>query len=291
MLPTSGEIWLHQIIAEFGNKPDANGITWLDQYYGVDAGVPTSGAIELSQFYGKANVKHITFSASTTTLSHFNMSQWVAQRLPNAQDARRVVLTIPSNYRFLSSNATYYGLYFHGECAGRELTVINYAQILGAGGHGGGGGNRGNGLPGQAGGNALYINPNHGCSKLVFNNQGIIYAGGGGAGGGAAGGHRNNKSRIIWYNGGNGGIGQGHSSSASPGSNSQHRSYAGHGGHGGAYGNNGANGGNGQVRENGPTLNYYGGAGGIAGIAINGYHHRVSWIGALGGNNIKGRII
>lgn len=50
MLPSSGQLSFSQVIAEF-NNPAARS---MNQYYGVAPGVPTSGQLSLSHFYGKA---------------------------------------------------------------------------------------------------------------------------------------------------------------------------------------------------------------------------------------------
>ena len=49
-LPASGQISLQQIATEFG-KPLSSGLT---TFYGITAGIPGSGAISFSNFYGKS---------------------------------------------------------------------------------------------------------------------------------------------------------------------------------------------------------------------------------------------
>ena len=48
-LPASGPISVNQVAVEFG-KPN-----YMSAFYGVTGGIPTSGPIALSQFYGKSN--------------------------------------------------------------------------------------------------------------------------------------------------------------------------------------------------------------------------------------------
>lgn len=56
-LPESGQLSLADIAAEFGgDAPHA-----LSEYYGVSNGIPESGLISLSDFYGAANVPNINF--------------------------------------------------------------------------------------------------------------------------------------------------------------------------------------------------------------------------------------
>ena len=49
--PSSGNISLDMVAKEFGGEPPHS----LNEYYGVTPGVPTSGKISLSDFYGKAS--------------------------------------------------------------------------------------------------------------------------------------------------------------------------------------------------------------------------------------------
>ena len=64
-LPSSGPLSLSQIQAEFGGS---NPIS-LSEYYGVAAGVPTSGTISISNFYGASNFVAISASGGTVTTS------------------------------------------------------------------------------------------------------------------------------------------------------------------------------------------------------------------------------
>lgn len=51
-LPASGQLSMSQIATEFGGAAPHS----LSEYYGADVGVPTSGAISFSNFYGKSNL-------------------------------------------------------------------------------------------------------------------------------------------------------------------------------------------------------------------------------------------
>lgn len=51
-LPSSGTLYLSQIQSEFGGSNPA----YLSEYYGAASGVPSSGTIYISHFYGKSNV-------------------------------------------------------------------------------------------------------------------------------------------------------------------------------------------------------------------------------------------
>jgi len=54
-LQSSGAISLSDIAAEFGGSTPHS----LSEYYGVDTGVPSSGTISFSDFYGTSNVTYI----------------------------------------------------------------------------------------------------------------------------------------------------------------------------------------------------------------------------------------
>ena len=51
-LPSSGPMSLYFVFTEFGGAMPHS----LNEYYGVAPGVPASGTISLSDFYGKANI-------------------------------------------------------------------------------------------------------------------------------------------------------------------------------------------------------------------------------------------
>ncbi len=62
-LQSSGVISLSDIAGEFGGSTPHS----LSEYYGAAAGVPASGQIALSDFYGKANAVYISASGGTIT--------------------------------------------------------------------------------------------------------------------------------------------------------------------------------------------------------------------------------
>ncbi|NRA31034.1 MAG: hypothetical protein HRU11_12335 [Parvularculaceae bacterium] len=62
-LPESGQLSLADIAAEFGgDAPHA-----LSEYYGVSSGIPESGLISISDFYGAANVPNVNFPGQWTS--------------------------------------------------------------------------------------------------------------------------------------------------------------------------------------------------------------------------------
>ena len=56
-LQSSGAISLNDIAGEFGGTTPHS----LNEYYGVATGVPSSGTISLSDFYGTANAYNIEY--------------------------------------------------------------------------------------------------------------------------------------------------------------------------------------------------------------------------------------
>ena len=62
--PASGEISIQDIVDEFGGTaPHA-----LSEYYGA-GGVPSSGELTLSDFYGRSNAQYVTATGGTITTS------------------------------------------------------------------------------------------------------------------------------------------------------------------------------------------------------------------------------
>ena len=57
-LQTSGAISLANIASEFGGSPPHS----LSEYYGVASGIPSSGQISISQFFGKSNAISVNVS-------------------------------------------------------------------------------------------------------------------------------------------------------------------------------------------------------------------------------------
>lgn len=60
-LQTSGQITINDIVGEFGGTAPHG----LNEYYGADSGVPTSGQISLSNFYGATNFVNMIATGGT----------------------------------------------------------------------------------------------------------------------------------------------------------------------------------------------------------------------------------
>lgn len=74
-LPSSGSISMSDIRTEFGGSaPDS-----ISEYYSADTGVPASGAISMSDFYGTSASVTVAFNASSYVGSDSESSGAVAQ--------------------------------------------------------------------------------------------------------------------------------------------------------------------------------------------------------------------
>jgi hypothetical protein len=194
-LPVSGAISFNAINVELG----VSGTTQasLNQAsYRTLAGVP-SGAISLSDFYGKANEFAFTISSNQTNANLRTLAV-------NAgwNQSTKVKATIGSGVEISSTSTGTPALTVNGSFPG-GVELINSGIIVGRGGNGGRGGwdvgfNDPNGLNGGAGGTALAVSV-----ALSLNNANIISGGGGGGGGGSLG------DADAGQNGGGGGGGGG----------------------------------------------------------------------------------
>ena len=172
---------ISEIVTEFGD--DAGGSDSLSEYYrgganvndvATNSNIPTSGAIDIGDFYGAGNAVSAAASAGTNvdvaplfaspaTFTNA-VSKIVTIAAPIAINGNNVALTVPSNL------------------AG-TLEIQNAGTITGSRGTGGNAGSGGNGGAGNAGGAAISVQAN----GVTLNNSGTVSGGGGGGGGGAAG--------------------------------------------------------------------------------------------------------
>lgn len=146
------------------------------------ANVPTTGALDVSDFYGQAKGFKYTYSAGGTDQ---NASTLFGDDY--AVDYPKEIL-IPSSVTLGTNNTSEYALEIDSGASG-TITVTNNGSIIGAGGAGasGGGANSGTGSSGSAGGDAIKV-----ASACTFVNNGSILAGGGGGGGAGGGGRGGN---------------------------------------------------------------------------------------------------
>lgn len=254
-IKSSGSLSFTEITNEFGSASSIS----LSKYYGLDEGIPNSGPIKFSDFYGK--IINATRTIGTTqnfnARSDFTNATIVGGYKSTAtvnSNNQAVKYYITSN-GIVGSNSTGSTAFDTGSFpSGSTIYLVNNNYIVGAGGNGG---NANNGQ-GEVGGPALTL-------RLVtfITNNGTI--GGGGGGGKAGGSVRNDRCQqtgccqqqcwTVIANGGGGGGGAG--------------SIAGSGGSGGSGGLNGSlttggGGGNGEYRQDG-LASATGGSGGAGG--------------------------
>jgi len=259
-----------------------------------------SGAISLSNAYGKANQFAFTISSNQTNANLRTLAV-------NAgwNQSSRVVATISSGV-IISSNATGTpALTVNGSFPG-GVELINSGVIVGMGGNGGNGGNGWQfiqGTDGSAGGLAISVSV-----AVSINNAGTIAGGGGGGGGGGAwtspdgkqwtmgggggGGRSSNAANSTGgagaftpfggtTSGGNGGAGTYSAAGGGGGAGSGGQFSGGAGGSGGNWGTAGATGATSQIPYG--TNNIPARAGGSGGGAVSG-NSNVTWI-AFGTRN------
>lgn len=311
-LPSSGQISISQINAEFGRGNNLNayrGTTWYTDAGG--SGTFPSGAISMSDFWGKrATSPTFSFTISTNQ-TNANLRTLAINAGWNQSSA--VIATISSGVYVSSSSTGSAALTVNGSWPS-GVTLVNNGYIVGMGGAGGTGAGSTSealiaGSAGSAGGLALSVQ-----SYVTIANNGTIGGGGGGGGGGSA--RRadwcDKAGCTTWTRAGGGGGGGGRSGATSSGggaagptwrgrSSSSYNATAGssgttssggsggaggyasfercYGGTGGSGGTWGASGGTGATGSSTaglagePTPGYSGGGAGAA-VSGNGY---ISW--------------
>ena len=226
----------------------------LGEYYNVDIGVPASGAISISDFYGKADVFEYVIPNKANNAFYNNVNLVAEIKAAGWNGQAKVDIVIQGKIKSTSTGTPACTLDFNGESQGApQLITINVQSsgaIIGRGGNGGGY----SGSNGQNGGNGGDGSLWDGLEgNVIVENQGYICGGGGG--GGAM--HRRRGNDHNGGGGGGAGAGNGGNQAG------QGRSYSGGAG-GTTWGGKGANGG-------GYNSNSQGGKGGGAGGGGGGY--------------------
>ena len=178
-LTGSGTIKLSEIKTEFSGGNNLTSYYRNGSYvpdYAQNSGVPTSGSISLTDFYGASDTppaqnyyptgNNLNITSSVLSAQGFNSS------LP---------VNVYINSQAYGTSTGNYALYINNLSAWADVTFHINALLRGDGGNGG---NSSNGS-GGAGGHALLIHTSNTSSKLTIYNNSTIYAGGGGGGGGA----------------------------------------------------------------------------------------------------------
>lgn len=169
-LPSSGSISMSQVNVEIGRSSTATialNESAVRSLFGV-----ASGAISLSQGYGKANAWAATITSNQTNL---NLRTWALANGWNGSSAATV--TVNSGVYIYSTNTGNAGLTINGSWAG-GITLINNGNIIGMGGNGGYADCWGGKGPGADGGPAISLGVN-----VTITNNSYISGGGGGGGG------------------------------------------------------------------------------------------------------------
>ena len=294
-LPASGAISFNAINVELGVAGTTSASLGQASYRTL-AGV-ASGAISLSNFYGKANQFSFTIASNQTNANLRTLAV-------NAgwNQSSKVVATINSGV-YVSSNSTGTPALTINGSFPNGVQLINNGNVYGMGGvAGNGGGFNGayyGATAGASGGNALTAS-----TAVSITNNGIISGGGGGGGGGGyaaltdgkfvriCGGGGGGGGRVNAGGGGGGAATSGFPSGASGGgatltsnggggsgginTDPAYGSTAYRGGTGGAGGNNAANGATGATG----TANYSAGSGaggGSGGSAVAG-NGNITWV-------------
>jgi len=194
--------------SNFGSKPYL-----LSEYYNLPAGIglPTSGEIKFSDFYGKSNIIYvvgddwvaISDSQINSKYNRNNCDLWESlQAMGYTDPTRNYDIQIPLDYWLWSSTTSKAGLTIPASMTGLNV-IRNRGNIIGMGGRGGN-----SNTAGGAGGPALEV---LGEGPLVVFNFGYV-AGGGGGGAGARG------TGAGGAGGGAGGTGSGSDNNAQGGS-------------------------------------------------------------------------
>lgn len=210
-LPSSGAISLSQVNTELGVSATATrslNDTTTRNLFGV-----ASGAISMSQGYGKANQFAFTISSN-----QINANLRTLAVNAGWNQSSKVVATIGSGV-YISSNSTGTpGLTVNGSFPG-GVELVNNGFIVGMGGNGGNGPTAGPnltvgaGTAGAGGGLAFSVG-----SAVTVTNNGTIAGGGGGGGGGRSSAYNGDKGSQNNYGGGGGGGGRSGNANSSGGS-------------------------------------------------------------------------
>lgn len=224
------------------------------------AGVP-SGAISLSNFYGKSNRVAISFTFSSSTANATRNVTSISGYVAGASD---ITITVNSGVFLHATSTANAGLTLSGGTSGDTITLVNNGFIMGQGGQGSISDSNGVNNLARAGGPALSL----GFNTTVNNTNAAAFIGGGGGGGGSA------SSAKFNTTGGGGGAGGG---AGGDGLSASNIDAGGAGGGIGAAGGNGVGGAGGSGGGGGRIFP------GTGGAAVTAVFSGGSTVGGLGG--------
>lgn len=276
-LPASGPISLNQVNVELG-LAGTTSINMNQASVRTLFGVP-SGAISMSNGYGKSNTFSFTIASNQTNANLRTLAVSAGWN-----QASNVSATINGGI-YISSNGTGTPALTVNGSFPAGVTLINNGFIVGMGGNGGKG--YYNGAAGAGGGTALSVS-----TAISITNNGTVAGGGGGGGGGMGAGSAPNKDGWQWWAGGGGGGGR--SSAAAntsggaagdlyPGANNFFQAGAGGTGTVSGPGGGGAGGSFGSVGGAGGSGGGWGSSGATGGSASGGLSYNRTGPGGGGG--------
>jgi len=304
-LQSSGQISFSNIASEFGTPPNKNiGAYRVSQTFGVlsniplDTGIPQSGQIAFSNFYGKRlNVIVNYYSGGAQNRVYVkgrydnNKSGLVNvvggfKSRPSNTGGSKIIIHVNKTIGSEKNNDTSRCAMRTGNWDGGTQLLIDVGssgKIIGAGGNGGrGGGGCSSGARGNNGNSGLGLQYSNGTTNIRVFSGGKIqagYAGGGGGGGGHNDPDKNTQDHASGGGGGGGGAGLpagsgggaggGNFGSGGPGSPGGGGSES-SGGGGGGGGSGGGSSGGGGGRGGDPNDGAQGGGGGGGNVCTAG---------------------
>ena len=189
-LPASGPISLNNVNVELG-LAGTTSINMNQASVRTLFGVP-SGAISMSNGYGKSNQFSFTISANQTNANLASLGTAAGWN-----GTSKLIATVNSGV-YISSNTTGTPALTVNGSFPSGVELINGGIIVGMGGAGGRGAT--GGTNGGGGGTALSVS-----SAISINNTGTIAGGGGGGAGGGAGSYSDKSGTFTLAGGGGGG--------------------------------------------------------------------------------------
>jgi len=194
-IQSSGAVSLSELATEFGGTAPHS----MSEYYrdaglvpGNNSGVPTSGAISLTDFYG--SVAALVLEVSSNTTAYNVLTAAVAAGYNASTDTLPIIVNVAAGVTVSGTSSSVAGITTGALNANSDVT-INIASTAEVCGFNGGVG--GTGAAGGAGGPAIRFSVTGGQSTYTVVNNGVV---GGGSGGGGGGGRAGTRSTQYYDN-------------------------------------------------------------------------------------------